>query len=86
MKRSDRISVALSPHQLEQLRLIVEAGEFVSTAAAVREALRTWLQRKNRHARHAGAVRFAHTLAARQDAPEPFERVELLFDAGDAKA
>lgn len=86
MKRSDRISVGLSPQQRAQLRMMVEAGEFRSSAAAVREAVRTWLQRRSLHAGPLGSIRLARTIKARQETPEPFERVELMFDAGDAKA
>jgi Arc/MetJ-type ribon-helix-helix transcriptional regulator len=88
MSRSGKISVDVTPQQLSQVRRIVEAGEFGSAAALLREALRSWLHRRALHAGPHGAARFSRSLEARQDAlvAEPSERVELLFDAGDAKA
>jgi Arc/MetJ-type ribon-helix-helix transcriptional regulator len=88
MSRSGKISVELTPQQLSQVRGIVQGGEFRSAAAVVREALRTFLHRRALHAGSHGATRFSRSLEARQEAMpgEVSERVELLFDAGDAKA
>jgi Arc/MetJ-type ribon-helix-helix transcriptional regulator len=88
MSRSGKISVELTPQQLSQVRSIVQGGEFRSAAAVVREALRTFLHRRALHAGSHGATRFSRSLEARHDAhpTEVSERVELLFDAGDAKA
>ena len=88
MSRSGKISVELSAQQVSQLRGIVQDGEFRSAAAVVREAIRTFLHRRALHAGSHGAVRFARSLEARHEAhpAEVSERVELLFDAGDAKA
>jgi Arc/MetJ-type ribon-helix-helix transcriptional regulator len=91
MRRTRRISVALTPQQLLQLKAVVEVGEFASSAAVMREALRVWLRGRSLHAGRLGAARFSRSLEARRAASaaahiEPAERVELLFDAGDAKA
>jgi Arc/MetJ-type ribon-helix-helix transcriptional regulator len=92
MRRSDeaggKLSVSLTSQQLAQIGQIVEAGEFGSAAAVVREALRAWLHRRALHAGEHGAQRLRRTLEARQEVAlgAPSERVELLFDAGDAKA
>ncbi|HVN00045.1 MAG TPA: hypothetical protein VMT68_07505 [Caulobacteraceae bacterium] len=88
MSRSGKINVALPPQHLLQLRRMVDAGEFGSTAEAVREAVKTFLQRRALHAGSLGMARFKRSLQARQEAgySEPVERVDLLFDAGDAKA
>jgi Arc/MetJ-type ribon-helix-helix transcriptional regulator len=88
MSRSGKISVEVTPQQLSQVRSIVEAGEFRSASALIREALRNWLHRRALHAGPHGAARFSRSLEARQDLvqAEVLERVELLFDAGDAKA
>jgi Arc/MetJ-type ribon-helix-helix transcriptional regulator len=88
MSRSGKISVELTPQQLSQLRSVVQGGEFRSAAAVVREALRAFLHRRALHAGPHGVSRFARSLEARQEAhaTEVSERVELLFDAGDAKA
>jgi Arc/MetJ-type ribon-helix-helix transcriptional regulator len=87
MSRSGKISVELTPQQLAQVRRIVGAGEFGSAAALLREAVRTFLHRRALHAGPHGASHFSRSIEARQDLPsDPCERVELLFDAGDAKA
>jgi Arc/MetJ-type ribon-helix-helix transcriptional regulator len=86
MRRSGRVSIAIPREQIEQLRGIVEAGEFASTAAVMREALRAFLHRRALHAGQFGATRLSRTLQARLETLEPAERVDLLFDAGDAKA
>jgi Arc/MetJ-type ribon-helix-helix transcriptional regulator len=87
MSRSGKISVALPPQQLSQLRRIVDAGEFATTSDVVREAVRTFLNRRLLHAGRLGATRFSHAFDAHNEPlAEPVERVDLLFDAGDAKA
>ncbi len=86
MSRSGKISVALSKQQLSDLRRIVEAGEFASAAEAVREAVRSFLHRRTLYAGPHGVSRFNRSVEARRDPPDPVERVDLLFDAGDAKA
>ena len=87
MSRSGKISVALPHSQLSQLRRIVDAGEYASTAELVREAVRAFLQRRVLHAGRHGTARFTRSLRNRQEpVTEPVERVDLMFDAGDAKA
>ena len=84
MRRSDRVSVVLASQEAAQVRRLVDAGEFASRAAVMREALRVWLQRRALHAGRLGVQRLSRTIAARLEPTEPVERVELLFDAGDA--
>ena len=87
MRRTTRITVALPLDHLSQVRQIVEGGEFNSPEEVMREALRSWLQRRALHAGLHGAMRL-RSFEVHCDVPdvEPFERVELLFDAADAKA
>jgi len=89
MRRSRKISIDLPMQQLLQVKRAVDAGEFASSAAVIREALRAWLHRRTLHAGQHGVTRLKRGIEARRDLhqhAEPFERVELLFDAGDAKA
>jgi Arc/MetJ-type ribon-helix-helix transcriptional regulator len=88
MSRSGRLTIAIPRQQLAQLQQIVDSGEHASAAAVVREALRAWLHRHALHAGPHGAARLKQTVQDRLAAmpAEPFERVDLLFDAGDAKA
>ena len=88
MRRTAKVSVALPLDHLAQIRRAVETSEFASGAAVIREAVRAFLHRRALHAGRHGAQRLSRSLEALRDAPvvEPAERVELLFDAGDAKA
>jgi Arc/MetJ-type ribon-helix-helix transcriptional regulator len=86
MSRSGKLSIAISRDQIDQMRRLVEAGEFASSGAVVREALRAFLHRRALHGGQHTASRLSRTLQARLEALEPAERVDLLFDAGDAKA
>ena len=86
MSRSGKLSIAVSRDQIDQVRRLVEAGEFASSGAVIREALRAFLHRRALHAGQHGTARLVRTLQARLESVEPAERVDLLFDAGDAKA
>lgn len=88
MRHTGKLSIAVPTHQLAQVKSLVEAGEFESAGAVVREALRAWLHRRTLYAGRHGAAGLRRTLEARRQIAqsEPHERVELLFDAGDAKA
>ena len=88
MRRTGKISVTVTRQQLLQVRRVVEAGEFNSAAAVAREALRLWLHNRALHAGRLGEARLTRSLEARRQLArsEPRERVDLLFDAGDAKA
>jgi Arc/MetJ-type ribon-helix-helix transcriptional regulator len=84
MSRSGKISVALPRDQISQIKDVVEAGEHGSTGAVIREAVRAWLHRRS--LRGSSTARFNRQVRVEGLPPEPAERVELLFDAGDAKA
>lgn len=86
MRRSSRVSFALPVEQIDQVRRIVDGGEFASSAAVIREAVRAFLHRRELHAGQHGSARFSRAVQASLEALEPAERVDLLFDAGDAKA
>ena len=42
----EKISIALPPEMVAQLREAVEAGEYASSSEVVREALRDWKQKR----------------------------------------
>jgi Arc/MetJ-type ribon-helix-helix transcriptional regulator len=86
MRRSGKLSVAVPREELDQVQRLVEAGEFASAAAVMREALRAFLHRRELHGGEFSASRLSRTVRARLESLEPYERVDLLFDAGDAKA
>jgi Arc/MetJ-type ribon-helix-helix transcriptional regulator len=93
MKASGKIVVTLSGDPARQVRRLVEDEAFASPSAVMEEALRFWLQSRSRWV---GRKRWAAAYVTRTFAPaeapppqsfgEPSERVELMFDAGDAKA
>ena len=77
--------------QLQRVEYYVQSGVFDSPGAVLREALKTWLLLRSEEAcRHAAiAAHIGLPFGASADLlppDEPCERVELLFDAADAKA
>lgn len=42
MATVEKVSVALTPEQVSELRAAVEAGEYATTSEIVREAVRDW--------------------------------------------
>lgn len=87
MTASGKISVALTAEELSRIRGIVEAGVCDSPADVLREALRFWLAERCADTRPQAAFGRAFGHRRRDDPPaEVFERVDLLFDARDAKA
>ncbi len=87
MSRSGKVTVELTPQQLSQMRRMIQSGEFGSASSLLREAVGSFLHRRALHGGAHVAGRFSRSLEARHEAlPEVSERVELLFDAGDAKA
>ena len=63
MSRSGKISVALPRQQITQLKDIVDAGEYGSAAAVIREALRSFLHRRD--VRAGGLARFTRSRQGR---------------------
>ena len=86
MTASGKISVALTAEELSRIRGIVAAGDFDSPAEVLREALKSWLANRCEDIRPRSG--FGRSFGRRRDDPPPdiFERVDLLFDARDAKA
>ena len=87
MTASGKISVALTAEELSRVRGIVEAGAYDSPADVLRAALRSWLAQRCQDIRPQAALGRSFAERRRHVPPaEPLERVDLLFDAGDAKA
>ena len=84
MAHSVRFTVTLKAHEARAIGEAVASGEFRSPAGVLRKAVRAWLDlRWEEAARHA-AIR--ERLGPFGPESQPVERVELLFDAADAKA
>jgi antitoxin ParD1/3/4 len=46
MSKVEKLSIAVTQEQAEELRLAVRDGEFASSSEAVRDALRDWSQKR----------------------------------------
>jgi antitoxin ParD1/3/4 len=46
MSKVEKLSIALPPEMLAEVRQAVEAGEYASTSEVVRDALRGWSERR----------------------------------------
>ena len=47
MSSVEKISIALPPEMISQVREAVEAGEYSSSSEVIREALRDWTQKRS---------------------------------------
>ena len=47
MPSIEKISIALPPEMVAQVRQAVEAGEYASSSEVVRDALRDWSEKRN---------------------------------------
>ena len=86
MEASGKFSVTLTADQRRRVWEIVESGDFDTPGAVLREALRAWLEAREDGERLRPMPRSFARKRHRPPTPEPFERVDLLFDAHDAKA
>ncbi|HEY3799051.1 MAG TPA: hypothetical protein VGL58_11910 [Caulobacteraceae bacterium] len=87
MSGSGKIVVAVEHDHLTLIQRIVAAGEFASPSEVIGEALRSWLHTHKLHGGAHSAERLRQSVRSwRGLPPEPVERVELMFDARDAKA
>lgn len=48
MSKVEKVSVALTPELLETVREAVASGDYASSSEVVREALRDWLEKRER--------------------------------------
>lgn len=56
MGKVEKLSVAVTPEQAEELRLAVLEGDFASSSEAVRDALRDWSQKRKLRAASIGMI------------------------------
>jgi antitoxin ParD1/3/4 len=57
MPSAEKLSITLSPEMVRALRESVEAGDYVSTSEAVRDAVRIWQQQRHEDAERLDAIR-----------------------------
>ena len=86
MQTSGKYSVTLTAEQRRQVWDIVDEGEFDTPGAVLREALRAWLAARSDDPVGRIPPMNRSFKRRRTDIPDPYERVDLMFDARDAKA
>jgi antitoxin ParD1/3/4 len=57
MQSAEKLSITMSPEMVRAIRESVEAGEYVSTSEAVRDAVRIWQQQRQEDAERLNAIR-----------------------------
>ena len=90
MSAVGKIRVGLSASEMRRISDLVASGEFTSPSAVIHEALRSWFRERAEAAwLHGETCASTHRALGDDFTGEtwtPHERVELLFDAADAKA
>ena len=84
MESAVKLSITMSPEMLSEIRASVEAGEYVSTSEAVRDAVRFWQQKRREDAEHLVAIRTRVRKALEDPRPdltsaEVRAHLEILF-------
>jgi antitoxin ParD1/3/4 len=69
MASVEKISIALPPEMVEQVRDAVETGEYASSSEVVREALRDWTQKRSLHRQGLAELRRAWRQAVKNAEP-----------------
>jgi antitoxin ParD1/3/4 len=86
MPTVDKISIALPPEMVAQVRQAVDAGEYASSSEVVREALREWTHRRKLRQNGIAELRQLWQEARADkdpgfDADEVFDELERKFQA-----
>jgi antitoxin ParD1/3/4 len=69
MASIEKISIALPPEMVAQLREAVESGEYASSSEVVRDALREWTQKRNLHQQGLKELRRVWKQAVKDETP-----------------
>jgi antitoxin ParD1/3/4 len=88
MPSVEKISIALPPEMVSQVREAVEAGEYSSSSEVVREALRDWTQKRSLRAEGLEELRRVWRQAMENPSPgvDPAEVFDRLHKKYRAKA
>ena len=78
MATVEKISVALPPEMVAQVRSAVEAGEYASSSEVVREALREWNHKRHAHEQGLEELRKAWRQAL--DEKKPGVAMDVVMD------
>jgi antitoxin ParD1/3/4 len=69
MPSIEKISIALPPEMVAQVRQAVESGEYASSSEVVRDALREWTQKRNLHQQGIKELRRVWKQAVKDETP-----------------
>jgi antitoxin ParD1/3/4 len=69
MATVEKISIALPPEMVEAVRQAVDAGEYASSSEVVRDALRSWTERRSLRQEGTTTLRKAWRQALRDRSP-----------------
>lgn len=81
MASVEKISIALSPDLLKQVRSAVESGKYGSASEVVREALREWALREPLRAAEVERLRKAWAEGLASGEARPFDMEEIKAEA-----
>ncbi len=86
MSTVDKISIALPPEMVAQMKEAIEAGEYASSSEVVRDALRDWTQKRSLRQQGIRELRQVWREALERQGPgvpadEVFERLERKYQA-----
>jgi antitoxin ParD1/3/4 len=86
MSSVEKISIALPPEMVAQVRRAVEAGEYASSSEVIRDALRDWARKRVPHANSIEDLRALWREAVKDKRPgvdmeEVMDRLERKYQA-----
>ena len=86
MSSVEKISIALPPEMVAQLRQAVETGEYASSSEVVRDALRDWTRKRQLQQNGVAELRQLWQQARADDTPgvpadEVLDRLERKYQA-----
>lgn len=83
MANIERMTVVFPEPMAARIRAAVDAGEYASTSEAVRDAVRSWSERRDLREREVLMLRRAWDEGKASGESEPYDMAEIV---GDAKA
>jgi antitoxin ParD1/3/4 len=86
MPSVEKISIALPPEMVAQVRRAVETGEYASSSEVIRDALRDWTRKRTPHANNIEDLRALWREAVKDKRPgvameEVMDRLERKYQA-----
>lgn len=82
MSKVEKISIAVTHEQAEELRSAVRGGDFASSSEAVRDALRDWSDKRRRRIAEVADIRKAWDEGVASGVAEHYRTAEEISAAG----